>query len=185
MGKLSRTPKQAIRPRISPIAFALAVTGLGTALTAQAGEFVLDNGVEGRWSLNASIGTSVRTGSADENLIMTGNGGKSGSSHDDGNLNFDRGDRFSTIFKAIGELQLKKDNIGVFARVKAWYDFELEDNGVRRGSSANGYRPGARLNDDDFDPLSRFSGVSLGACPNFCVNGVWVKAEGYGPQTEW
>jgi hypothetical protein len=161
MGKLSRTPKQAIRPRISPIAFALAVTGLGTALTAQAGEFVLDNGVEGRWSLNASIGTSVRTGSADENLIMTGNGGKSGSSHDDGNLNFDRGDRFSTIFKAIGELQLKKDNIGVFARIKTWYDFELEDNGVRRGSSANGYRPGARLNDDDFDPLSRFSGVSL------------------------
>lgn len=163
MAKSRWINKQTMRPKTNRIAAMVSLIGLcgAPAINAHAGEFVLDNGIEGRWSLNASIGTSVRTRSADPDLIMTGNGGKSGSSHDDGNLNFDRGDRFSTIFKTVGELQLKKDNIGAFARIKAWYDFELEDNGVHHGSSANRYVPGAKLNDGDFDRLSKFSGVDL------------------------
>lgn len=163
MAKSRWTNKQTIRPKANRIAAMVSLIGLcgAPAINAQAGEFVLDNGIEGRWSLNASVGTSVRTRSADPDLLMTGNGGKGGSSHDDGNLNFDRGDRFSTIFKTVGELQLKKDNIGAFARVKAWYDFELEDNSVHHGSSANRYIPNTKLNDGDFDRLSKFSGVDL------------------------
>lgn len=124
MAKSRWTDKQTIRPKTNRIAAMVSLIGLcgAPAINAHAGEFVLDNGIEGRWSLNASVGTSVRTGSADPNLIMggpltaptgPGNGGTAGSSHDDGNLNFNRGDRFSTIFKTVGELQLKKEAIRI------------------------------------------------------------------------
>jgi len=72
----------------------LGLVAAGLVGGAQAGEFSLDNGAEGRWGLNMSLGTSIRAGSADRDLIMTGNGGNSGSSHDDGNLNFGKGSAF-------------------------------------------------------------------------------------------
>lgn len=129
---------------------------------AQAGEFILDNGMEGRWALNASIGTSFRTSTPDPALIALGNGGTGNSSHDDGNLNFaNRGDTFSTMLKSVGELQLKQGDYGVFLRAKAWYDYQLMNKGVPHGSSANAFESGARLNDNDFDRLSKFSGVDL------------------------
>lgn len=134
----------------------------------QAGEFTTDNGVEGRWSLNASLGTNIRAKDADKTLIMPGNGGTgattAGTGHgaqDDGNLNFKKGDAFSTIAKLIGEVDLKKDNFGLFIRGKAWHDYQLAKNGVVNGSSANGYQAGAELNDSSFDSLSKFSGIAL------------------------
>lgn len=143
------------------IAAALAGAAAVVALPVSAGQFVLDNGIEGVWSLNVSLGTSARMSDADEQLIMVGNGGTGGSSHDDGNLNYDKGEVFSTIAKAIGELTIKRDNIGVFFRAKAWYDSELENGGVDHGHSANAFRAGASLDDGDFDALSKFSGVTL------------------------
>ncbi|HEX5805557.1 MAG TPA: hypothetical protein VFY31_04370, partial [Macromonas sp.] len=35
---------------------------------AQAGEFSLDNGIEGTWGLNMSLGTSIRANNADKDL---------------------------------------------------------------------------------------------------------------------
>lgn len=128
---------------------------------AMAGEFSLDNGLEGQWGLGMSLGTSVRTGNADAALIQVGNGGTANSSHDDGNTNFKKNDPYSTIAKVTGELELKKGNLGGFVRAKAWYDHTLMSKGVPHGSSANGYVPGAKLNDDDYERLSRFSGASL------------------------
>lgn len=138
----------------------LGMSGL-FAGSAVAGEFSLDNGMEGNWSLNMSIGTSTRANDSDPKLIMKGNGGTAGTSHDDGNLNYKKGDAFSTIAKVVGELSLKKENVGVFMRAKGWHDFELSDGGVPHGSSANAFQPDAKLNDSDFDRLSRFSGVEL------------------------
>ncbi len=144
------------------VAFAVAIGGGFHVGAAQAGSFTLDNGVEGTWGLNMSLGTSFRTSDADSDLIMTGNGGRGGSSHDDGNLNYrKKGDIFSTIAKATGELSLRKDNVGLFLRAKAWHDFETSGSGVRHGHSANGFRPGAELDDSEFDRLSRFSGFEL------------------------
>lgn len=128
---------------------------------AQAGQFSLDNGVEGTWGLNMSLGTSIRANNADKDLIMRGNGGNAGSSHDDGNLNFDKGDTFSTQAKVVGELGLKKDEFGAFFRVKGWYDYQLEEKGVPFGSSANGYQANGRLDDSEFHKLSKFSGLEM------------------------
>lgn len=128
---------------------------------AAAAEFSLDNGMEGRWGLGMSLGTSIRTSDANLPLVQVGNGGQGNSSHDDGNTNYGKGDPFSTLGKVTGELQLKKGGFGGFVRAKAWYDYTLKQQGVDHGSSANGYVPGAKLNDNDFDHLSKFSGAAL------------------------
>jgi len=141
----------------------LAFLSLGglCAAPAWAGNFALGNGLEGNWSLNMSVGTSIRAQSADEDLIMVGNGGTANSSHDDGNLNFDKGDAFSTIARTVGELTLKKGDVGLFLRGKAWYDQTLEQGKVDQGSNANGFASGKPLDDHDFDTLSKFSGATL------------------------
>ncbi|ENO87798.1 DUF1302 domain-containing protein [Thauera linaloolentis] len=155
--------RRPVRSRLVTAGLLAAAAGSGLAPgAAHAGSFSLDNGIEGNWGLNVSLGTSIRTSNADADLIMTGNGGRGGSSHDDGNLNYrKKGDVFSTIAKATGELSLTKDNVGVFLRAKAWHDFETSRSGVRHGHSANGFEPGARLDDGEFDRLSRFSGFEL------------------------
>ena len=142
---------------------ALAVMALAGAQQAQAGSFVLDNGVEGQWSLNATMGASWRATDRDPMLISAANGGAAGvgNGHDDGDLNFNKGAAYSSGPKATGELQLKKDNLGMFVRATAWYDHRLMDQGVDHGSYANGYVPGAKLNDDVYNQQSKFAGATL------------------------
>ncbi len=49
------------------------------------------------------------------------------SNGDAGNLNFDRGDMFSSLFKGLHELSITKDNIGFFSRFVYFYDTALND----------------------------------------------------------
>ncbi|MES2148520.1 MAG: DUF1302 domain-containing protein [Pseudomonadota bacterium] len=143
---------------------ALALMALSALPQAQADTFTLDNGIEGRWSLNASMGASWRAGNRDPNLVSAANGGTAGvgNGHDDGNLNFNKGVAYSSGPKATGELQLKKDKLGLFVRATGWYDYTLSEKGVAHGSFNNHYVAGAKLNDSGFDTLSGFSGVALG-----------------------
>ncbi|REL35780.1 DUF1302 domain-containing protein [Thalassotalea euphylliae] len=53
--------------------------------------------------------------------------GKYSSNSDNANLNFDAGDAFSTIFKGTHELDIRRDNMGVFIRGLYFYDFEMSD----------------------------------------------------------
>ncbi len=46
---------------------------------------------------------------------------------DAGNLNFDAGDTFSKLLKGTHELDIRKDNFGLFTRFMYFYDFELMD----------------------------------------------------------
>ncbi|HSH90262.1 MAG TPA: DUF1302 domain-containing protein [Ramlibacter sp.] len=133
----------------------------GIAVPAAAGSFSLDGGVEGQWTLGASVGSSWRARSADLDLVSVGNGGTASDGNDDGSLNYPKGRPFSTIVKVVGDVQLKRDNLGLFVRAKAWYDHVAEKKGVPHGSFTNGYVPGARLVDDFDDKLSRFSGAAL------------------------
>ncbi|MDM0091415.1 MULTISPECIES: DUF1302 domain-containing protein [unclassified Variovorax] len=144
-----------------PLPLSIAVLALSAGGGASAGSFQTEDGVDVRWSLSTSVGTSIRTRDADPALVSTGNGGLSGIQNDNGNLNFRKGRPFSTVGNVLGDVNVSKDGFGVFLRGKAWYDQRLERQGVAHGSYANGYVAGARLDDSQFERLSRFSGVAL------------------------
>jgi hypothetical protein len=140
---------------------AIALMGASHMAAVSAGDFSLDNGVEGQWTLGASLGSSWRARGADPALIGIGNGGMGTGINDDGNLNYGKGSLFSTIAKLSGEVKLKKDNLGAVVGAKGWYDDTGKNKHVAHGSFANGYASGAALDDAGFDRLSRFSGVAL------------------------
>ncbi|WP_322028006.1 DUF1302 domain-containing protein [Burkholderia sp. BCC1977] len=129
---------------------------------AYAGDFSTDAGIDGRWGLSLTLGTSWRASKPDPALIGRGNGGTASSNgFDDGNLNYGKGTPFSTIGTALGELELRHGNYGVFLRGKAWYDVTQKDGNVSHGSFANGYTPNSPLNDQSFQGLSQFSGAKI------------------------
>jgi hypothetical protein len=140
---------------------AMAVAAALAAPLAHADSFTTEGGLQGRWSLNASVGTNIRMKDADKNLISVVNGGTAGAGADDGNLNFQKHDAYSTVAKVTGEFELKNDTYGVFVRAFAWYDNTLREGGVPHGSFNNGYVPGANLSDTGFDRLSTFDGAAL------------------------
>lgn len=129
--------------------------------------FDLENGVTGAWNTNVSIGTSWRTQGPDSRLISVGNAsevpGASGadSNSDDGNLNFKKGDRFSTVLKVVSDAEFKYQNYGGVIRATAWNDFTLADKGVPHGHVPNGYVPGAKLDDSGFFGRNKFSNIAL------------------------
>ncbi|WP_448250331.1 DUF1302 domain-containing protein [Thalassotalea agariperforans] len=47
---------------------------------------------------------------------------------DNGNLNYNAGEAFSTIFKGSHDLDIRYDNIGLFVRGMYYYDFEMSDS---------------------------------------------------------
>lgn len=139
---------------------------LGNANTASA--FNFDAGEwDGALNTTVSFGSSWRMQDPDPALYNPqnaglvgeepGTGGKAG----DGNLNYDKGDRFSTVAKFLTELSFEKDYMGALVRVKGWYDQALEDEGVRLGNQANGYQQGEPLSDRGYENLQKFSGVQL------------------------
>lgn len=60
-------------------------------------------------------------------IIWQGEGGYS-NNVDNGNLNFDPGQAFSTILKGSHDLEIRYNNIGLFVRGMYFYDFEMMDN---------------------------------------------------------
>ena len=146
---------------------AAAILALISTEAARAERFTTDEGLDGEWNLNLSLGTSKRVGAIDKKIVSAGNTlpdgtkGVANSGSDNGNLNFDKGDTFSTVLKAIGDVRLKGETFGGLARFKAWTDYTLENKSVRVGSGANGYAPNSQLVDSGADRATRFSGVEL------------------------
>lgn len=117
----------------------------------------------------ATYGIAVRADHRDPTLIppasaaaigLTGRA-PAGQNADDGNLNFDRGDRVSTVLKAVGSIEIQYGNLGARARAKVWHDFTLGERNVPWGNLPSGYAANAPLSDRGFDPLARFSGAAL------------------------
>ncbi|MDX1755229.1 MAG: DUF1302 domain-containing protein [Marinobacter sp.] len=146
------------------IALTTAVSGFSTAANA----FSFDAGEwDGALNTTVSIGSSWRLQDPDPalysaaNAAVVGEEPGSGGKSDGGNLNYDKGDRFSTVAKFLTELSLEKDYMGALVRVKGWYDQALEHEGVRFGNQANGYQQGEPLSDRGYDNLLKYSGVQL------------------------
>ncbi|MFT7108843.1 MAG: hypothetical protein ACI843_000496 [Psychrobacter glaciei] len=122
-----------------------------------------------------SIGSSWRVEDADNTKVGVSN---VDSTDDDGNRNYKKGDAFSQIFKGSHDLHIKYQNIGVFLRGKYWYDSAIENNSVDFGHGPTAtvnagfvppaglqtgvnYNANKKLDDSDFDDLSKGSGATL------------------------
>ncbi len=120
--------------------------------------------IDGTFTSTISLGASWRVEDPDKDYITPGNieGGRASSSTaDDGNLNFEQGEVFSTLIKGVHDLDLNYKNFGVFTRVKYWYDDELENGERAHGSPANDYVPNEELQDSGFNDLAQSSGFEL------------------------
>ncbi|QKZ05008.1 DUF1302 domain-containing protein [Pseudomonas eucalypticola] len=119
---ITKTRSRGFSPTLVAVAVGCAVSFDAHAVNFNIGE------IEGQFDSSLSIGASWSTQSPSQKLIGSANGGHGFTqTNDDGRLNFDKGETFSKIFKGIHDLELKYDNMGVFTRVKYWYDFELQD----------------------------------------------------------
>jgi hypothetical protein len=168
-GQLMRN-RNVVRPRNrGPLAVAIGVTLASSAGSAHALDFEFDNGVTVNWNTTLSVGSSWRAEDPSRelytkaggsligltsgptlppvppNALIGPNDGLAGNGAESGTLNYDKGDRFSTPFKLVSDIEIRKGNFGGLVRFKAWYDQALNENDVRLGNQANNYngvRPG-------------------------------------------
>lgn len=100
--------------------------------------------IDASFSTTLTAGTAYRLEDPDKDLISQGNlgpefaysdTGASSNNFDDGNLNFDKGDPYSTILRGRSELFLDYvpdsdtlTRVGALVRASYYYDHELKDN---------------------------------------------------------
>lgn len=94
-------------------------------------------------------------------LRATQAGYRGGAQTDLNNVNYDKGDRYSTLAKALVELSLAKDGFGGMLRAKAWYDEAMTNGDVRFGTPANGFKADSPLDDGYAGRFNRYSGLEL------------------------
>jgi hypothetical protein len=86
------------------------------------------------------------------------------SNGDAGNLNYDRGDMFNSMFKGLHELSISGDKIGLFSRFMYFYDFAVADQDPAYINPLSGNR---------VDPCSD-TGASELACKDFRLLDAYV-----------
>ena len=167
------------KPLAIGIASALMFTGLGQA---SASNFEL-GGFDIRFDSTFSLGTSYRVEDRNwndtvgkSNNINNGfdfsnyhpslnpapinqtlwNGEGSYSNNGDlGNLNYDAGESFSRLFKGTHELDIRKDNMGVFLRGMYFYDFEMMDSDRPWANTTSGVQSDPCRDDEAKDQVCR------------------------------
>lgn len=143
---------------------AVTVGSLLLSTTANAAEFYFgeNDDILVQLTSQLSVGASWRLSDIDPNLVANVHGGTGlSNTTDDGNLNFEKDKTFSKIIKGLHSINISKDNVGAFARVKYWYDKELKDEMRPHGHINNSYVPNIPLNDDGFSDNAKFSGIQL------------------------
>ncbi len=85
-----------------------------------------------------SFGVSLRTEERDKDLIWTGHGGSNRNAasinNDDGDLNYNQWDVFSTLIKGTTELEVSWRNFAAFTRLTAFWDPIVACSGGGRGA---------------------------------------------------
>lgn len=115
------------------IAFLLACT---SPLAADAFQFNNAAGdITGSFDTTISLGAAFRAQQRDPALVAITNGGTSRDINgDDGNLNYDRGDAYSSAIKVTHDLDIKYQNYGAFFRGTYFYDFVLDNKALNTSS---------------------------------------------------
>jgi hypothetical protein len=160
---------------------------IGSVLASYAGgasalDWEFDNGARLAWNTTLAVGASWRVNGPDKELYHRADGellgltnGLGGSRTDSNTLNYGSGDRFSTPFTLVTDLELKKNQFGILVRAKAWYDQALEDEKVRYGHQNNGYNGTIVLNGGLTD---KFPCTGVSAEGNaLCMKGQWPQAK--------
>jgi len=149
---------------IRSLALLAGATSLLSAMPSEAVKFDWGD-LEVTFNSTLSVGASWRMEDADKDYLSPGNtdgrGRASVSTTDDGNLNYDKNDRFSTLFKGVHDLDLNGGTYGAFTRFKYWYDYSLADDDVSHGHVPNDYRPNSKLEMGDFEDLAQDSGFEF------------------------
>src|SRR5882724_6595078 len=147
---------------------------LACAQPALATNFDIADGWTGSWNSSLSLGSSWRARKQDSRLYGQADGalvgrtdGTGANAVDEGELNYNKGDRYTTQLKLFSEIEVKKDDFGFLLRGKAWYDEALKDENVHYGNQHNGYNgydlatdslgSPKPLSDAGFERLARFS----------------------------
>lgn len=148
-----------------PSTLATLVLGLFcTSSGLQASEFTIGS-LDGNITSNLSIGASWRVEDPSNRVLAPGNTGGEGrgssSTADDGNLNYDKGDLFSFIFRGVHDVRLDGDRYGFFTRFKYWYDYAIEDQDVNHGHAATNYAADSKLDTSDFEDLAKGKGFEF------------------------
>lgn len=108
--------------------------------------------ITGQFDSNLTAGAAWALRDPDPQFVSVTNGGTaSGSTSDDGRLNFEKHSTFSKIIKGSHELSLKYANYGAFLRGKYWYDFELKDE----------HHPLYDINDEGREMAARSAGATF------------------------
>ena len=141
-------------------AMTAALAGQAYAMDFEAGDW------KGSWTSTFSIGSSWRAHNispalvgVDAPVVGIQNIGKN--SVDEGDLNYKKGDAFTTLAKIFTEVEMKNGDMGFLVRGKAWYDYTLKDTNPNYGNEANGYSSHTPLNDSGLAPLQKYSGTYL------------------------
>lgn len=117
------------------------------AAPASAREVYRDDEKDIRVSIDTTVsfGTSLRTSKRDKDLIWVGHGGRNNwaasINTDDGNLNYDQWDVYSTLLKGTSELEATWRNYGLFFRATAFLDPIANCTGDGSGAPAPGTFP--------------------------------------------
>ena len=145
-----------------PLATAITLALAGTA-GVQAAEFDVGD-VKVKFDSIISYGAAWRMEERDMRVIhpgnMAGGLGQSGVA-DDGNLNYDKGDMVSSVFKGVHDLSIDGGDYGAFFRFKYWYDDVIKNNNVAHGHTGTNYFSDVTLNNDALDDYSTGSGFEL------------------------
>lgn len=149
----------------------LLATAFLAAFGGQASAFVFEteSGWKGSFNNTLSVGSSWRAVNPDSALYSSadgqragyGAGGTGGANHDSGNLNWKKGERFSTPIQWVSELSVRRNDAGAFVRAKVWYDQALNHRGVHAGNADNNWDAGGKLSDASQPSLNKFDGVAL------------------------
>lgn len=136
------------------------------ATSAQAADIKLGDVIEATITATITMGTGIRTENpSPENFgPLAGNrvgrlGGLAAGNSGSSNLNFERGEPFSTVLKGFADFDIHRKTFGAFARLKAWYDYELEKGDRPYGNFPNGFSQGVPLSDNGFAREAQFSGA--------------------------
>lgn len=140
-----------------------------------AAELPVVDDVELRVSGALTLGTGIRTedpSTANFGRLAgnrTGHAGGLTSVNSGGpDLNFDKNKPYSTVLKGFADLDLHGRRFGGFARVQAWYDYELEHGLRSYGNYPNRFAQNVPLSDSGFAREAEFS------------NAIVTQAYGYG-----